>query len=163
MAAWLDAAARRLAGALNGVGVASLVVLLAVTVVDVSGRYLFNRPLLGALELSEFMLVFLVFCGLASTDLKNGHVTVDVVVERFRPRLQGVSDGVAALLGTGLWAVIAWRSAAQAEKVRVVGEVSSNLVLPIYPFIWTAAIGSGLFACVLLIRALKAFVRAARP
>lgn len=163
MAASLDVATRRLASALNGVGVASLVVLLALTVVDVGGRYLFNRPLLGALELSEFMLVFLVFCGLAYTDLRNGHVTVDVVVERFPPRLQGVFDGIAALLGTGLWAVIGWRSAVQAEKVRVAGEVSSNLVLPIYPFIWTAAIGSSLFACVLLIRALKAFARAARP
>ena len=146
---------------LNGVGLLALVVLALVTVTDVAGRYLFNHPLLGALELSEFMMVFVAFGCFAYTELHNGHVDVDVFVIRFPPRARALCESFAALLSTGLWGVIAWRTATQAQKVRAASEVTSNLLLPVHPFIWVAAVGSGAFALMLLVRTLKALRRVA--
>lgn len=159
----LDAMVERSVRVLNGIGLTSLAVLGLVTVADVVGRYLFNRPLLGALELSELMMVFLIFTCLAYTELQNGHVEVDVLVNRFPPRARAICESFAALLSSGLWGAIAWRTAVQGQKVRVAAEVSMNLALPTYPFVWVAAVGSGAFALVLLVRMLNAFRRAVQP
>ena len=43
------------------------------------------------------------------------------------------------------------------------GETTSNLLLPVAPFIWTAAVGSAVFALVLLVRILKALRRVVQP
>ncbi len=148
---------------LNGTGLLALVVLALVTVIDVIGRYVCNRPLLGALELSELMMVFLAFGCFAYTELQKDHVEVDVFVNRFPPRARAACETFAAVLSTGLWGLIAWRTAMQAQKVRAASEVTSNLLLPVYPFLWVAAVGSAAFALTLLIRTLKALRRVAAP
>ena len=161
IAASLDAIIQRGVRVLNGVSLLALVVLALVTVTDVVGRYVFNRPLLGALELSELMMVFLAFGCFAYTELQNGHVDVDVFVNLFPPRVRAACESVAAILSTGLWGLTAWRTAMQAQKVRAVNEVTSNLLLPVHPFIWVAAVGSAAFALTLFIRTLKALRRVA--
>jgi TRAP-type C4-dicarboxylate transport system permease small subunit len=147
----------------NGVGLLALAGLAAVTVADVAGRYALNRPVLGALELSEFLMVLLTFACLAPTELQNGHVAVDVVVDRFPPRARALAEGLAALLGAGFWGLIAWRTALQAARAYAAGETTSNLLLPVAPLVWTAAAGSALFALALLARALEALGRRRQP
>jgi TRAP-type C4-dicarboxylate transport system permease small subunit len=148
----LDAAVRRCVGVANGIGLVALVAMTLVTVVDVAGRYLLNRPLPGALELSELLMVFLVFGCFAYTELQNGHVDVDVLVNRFPPWGRAVCEALAALLSTGFWGVVAWRTAVRALDIRAAGETSTILGLPIWPFVGIAAAGSVLFMFVLLYR-----------
>ena len=145
------------------VSMAALVVMALLTIVDVGGRYLLNRPLLGALELSEVMLVLMVFGCFAYTERQNGHVDIDVVVTRFSPRAQALTESVAALLSTAFWGVIAWRTGVRALDVQGAGETTANLGLPVGPFIWIAAVGSALFTLTLVARVLRAFGRIARP
>ena len=54
---------------LNIVGVSTLMVMMVLTVADVSLRYLINQPIPGAFELTEFLLVILASFGLAA---RNG-------------------------------------------------------------------------------------------
>ena len=154
---------RRAIGVGNAVSLASLVVMTLVTVVDVAGRYLFNRPLSGALELSELLMVFLVFGAFAVTELQNGHVDIDVLVARFSPRARALSESFAALLSVGFWGVITWRTALHAQNVRAAGETTPNLSLPIAPFVWVAAVGTAFFTLALAVRLLGALRRLARP
>jgi TRAP-type C4-dicarboxylate transport system permease small subunit len=139
---------------LTVVGAGCLAAMGLITVADVAGRYLLNRPVPGALELSEFALALLVFLGLGSTGLRGSQVVVDVALERFPPRLRTVSAVVNALLAIGFWALIAWRSAAQAKEVALKGEVSAILALPTSPFVYAVALGSAVMAVALLGRLL---------
>src|SRR5262249_27362496 len=128
-----------------------------VTVVDVAGRYLFNRPLPGALELSELLMVFLVFGAFAVTELRNGHVDIDVVVNRMPPRARACSETLAAVLSTAFWGAITWRTALHAQNVWRAGETTPNLGLPIAPFVWIAAGATLLFTLALFARIVAAF------
>jgi TRAP-type C4-dicarboxylate transport system permease small subunit len=129
------------------------------TVADVLGRYLLNRPVAGTLELSEFALALLVFLGLGATGLSGNQVVVDIVSERFPRRLRAISDACNALLGIGFWAVIAWRTVIQAHEVASKGEVSTILAVPVYPFVYAVACGSVVMAVALLGRFLVALPR----
>ena len=159
----LDTAVRRGVGVVNAIGLVALVAMTLVTVVDVGGRYLLNRPLPGALELSELLMVFLVFGCFAYTELQNGHVDVDVLVLRFPPWGRAACEAAAALLSAGFWGAIAWRTWVRALDIRGAGETSTNLGLPIWPFVGVAAAGSVLFTAVLLYRRVDVVRRLIRP
>src|SRR3546814_8744945 len=50
------------------------------TFVDVVGRYVFNSPLPGALELTEIMMASLIFTILPVVSARSDHITVDLLV-----------------------------------------------------------------------------------
>jgi len=159
MAGALGTLLRGAVGVANVVSLVGLVTMTLTTVADVAGRYLLNRPLPGALELSELLMVFLVFGAFAVTELRNGHVDIDVVVSRFPPRGRALSETFAALLSAAFWGAITWRTALHAQNVWGAGETTPNLGLPIGPFVWVAAAGTALFTLALLARTLATLRR----
>jgi len=63
-------------------GVAASAILLGMmllTVVDVIARYAFNRPLRGAFEVTELLLLVLIFAGLPLVSLADEHAVMDFV------------------------------------------------------------------------------------
>ena len=158
-AARVDAVVAPVCRLLTMVGAGCLAAMGLLTVADVLGRYLLNRPVAGALELSEFALALLVFFGLGTTGLSGNQVVVDIALERFPRRLRAVSDAFNALIGIGFWAVIAWRTTVQAHEVASKGEVSTILAVPVYPFVYAVAAGSVVMAVALLGRFLVALPR----
>ena len=145
--------------AASAIAVAALAVLCAVTVVDVVGRYRFNRPLLGAVEMSEFLMVILNFGGLALTELRGGHIRVDFFIEWLPQRVRALLEAVAALLGVAFWGFVSWRATVHLLRVREAGEVSANLAIPTWPFYLAVTVGCGLFAIALIGRAVGALRR----
>jgi TRAP-type C4-dicarboxylate transport system permease small subunit len=149
---------RAAAAAASAVAVAALAALAAVTVLDVAGRYLFNKPLLGAIEMSEFLMVFLSFGGLALAELRNGHITVDFFVGALPERARAWLEAAGALLGVVFWGFVAWRATVHAARIWAVGEVSANLAVPTWPFYLAVTVGCGLLAIALIGRVIR-FVR----
>lgn len=127
----------------------ALAALVLVTVVDVAGRFLFNKPLFGGVEISEFLLLFIGFGGMAYAERNQAHITVDFFVTALPQRARTSLDWVAALLGTAFWTIVAWRAIEHAQQIREAAEVSLNLAIPTYPFYIVVAAGSGLFALLL--------------
>ena len=112
------------------------------TVTDVFLRYAFNSPIMGTPELSEFMMVIVVFPALAWCALVRKHVRVDLLVTYLPRRAQLAIDGFTLLLTIVVFAFITWRSFLES------GEVSSQtslLNLPHAPFYWVLTAGMGLF------------------
>jgi TRAP-type C4-dicarboxylate transport system permease small subunit len=141
--------------AAGAVAVAALAALAAVTVVDVAGRYLFNKPLFGAIEMSEFLMVLLSFGGLALAELRNGHITVDFFLGALPDRARALLEAAGALLGIAFWGFVAWRAAVHAGRIREVGEVSANWAVATWPFYLAVTVGCGLLAVALVGRVIR--------
>ena len=143
------------AAAASAVAVVGLAALAMVTVVDVAGRYLFNKPLLGAIEMSEFLMAILSFGGLALAELRNGHITVDFFVGALPERGRAWLEAVGALLGIAFWGFVAWRAAVHSMRILAAGEVSANLQVPTWPFYLMVTAGCGLLAFALIGRVVR--------
>ena len=65
--------------ALEWVGTATLFALMAIVVVDVAGRNLFNRPLPWGTEVLEVLLAAMVFALYPLLALRSRHITVDLI------------------------------------------------------------------------------------
>ena len=65
---------------------------------DLSGRFLFNSPIRGATEMSEYLLVAIAFLSLGYAQLKGIHISVNTIFRFFPKRLQTLLDIIFTLL-----------------------------------------------------------------
>jgi TRAP-type mannitol/chloroaromatic compound transport system permease small subunit len=136
-----------------------LVLMMFLTVTDVFLRKVFNRSILGTVEVSEFLLLIIIFFTLAETEIFNGHVKVDLVIGRFGGRVQAMVDMVTQIVCFFLCGLITWSTLVYSEQMRASGEVSQDLWIPIYPFVYIVAVGCAILALTVLINFLKAFMK----
>ena len=136
-----------------------LLLLTGFTVLDVVLRYAFSAPFSGSFEFTEFMMSAIVFLAIAYTGWTGGHVSVDLL-ERWldRPSLRFL-PAIMCFAGAALFAVIAWQAAR--ETIATIDQISNMLRWPHYPFRFTVAFGSAMFAIVLLIQGIQSLQRPA--
>lgn len=150
---------------LFALGVFACVVLfamMALTFVDVLGRYLLNRPLPGAYEMIAFMMPLMIFAALPVVCYNEDHVTVDLL-EGFTPRSwRRWQGGAVGLLGAIVLGVLAWRLFVQAVDNGRNDEVSTEHLWPLSIFGYFMAAMSVLACVTLLVVAIQHW-RGTRP
>lgn len=145
-----------LARALELAASALLMALMAVTVVDVVGRYLLGAPLPGAFELTELLLCALVFAALPLVSRAGGHVEVDLLVGFLPAGAARACALFAAAVSAVALVWFAWRLGVVAVDLAGTGARSNALAIPFAPFA-----GFGALAC--LAAAAFGLLRELRP
>jgi TRAP-type C4-dicarboxylate transport system permease small subunit len=135
---------------LNYLGTTVLVAMMLLTVADVSMRYVLSLPILGSTELTEYMIVCVVFLGLAWCAIKERHIKVDLVVSRFSPRLQASVKSITLFLGLGICALTTWRSFLEAIDALNSRRASPLLTVPAYPFYLVFSLGFAILCLVMI-------------
>lgn len=110
-----------------------LFAMMALTMVDVAGRYIFNYPVQGSVELTELLMVAVIFCGIALSTLERGHVTVDLVAMAIKGRLRWIQKTLGDLVSfliVGVLAFVCWGKAAEVSDY---GDRTAVLFIPIAP------------------------------
>ena len=97
------------------------------TVVDVIARYAFNRPLRGAFEVTELLLLVLIFAGLPLVTLLDDHITVDLLDPLVPDRLFRIQHAGVCLIGFVATAYLAWRLWLRAVGMDDAGETTAQL------------------------------------
>lgn len=143
-------------GAFFALGMAVLVV------VDIVLRQFFNRPMAGIVELETFMVAVLCFVGLAYTQIKGGHVSIDLLVGRIPTRVRAVLECIFPAFGLFLFGVIAFQYGVRVMDSIRLREISDILVWPYWPFFLITAAGCALLAIVFLAEGLRGFARIVR-
>ncbi|MBW2066862.1 MAG: TRAP transporter small permease [Deltaproteobacteria bacterium] len=140
-------------------GTACIILMMLLTVVDVVLRFLFHNPILGAYEISECLMVVLVFSSMAYTEKVDNHVKVDIFYLRLSDKLRGILDCITNLMGSSVLFLIVWTNIKMAYKKWIFGDITGSLPIPIYPMHLIIAAGSALFCAVLLVYTIRAAER----
>lgn len=146
---------------LSWIAGAALFVLMALTVYDVVKRIWWDATP-GLIELVSLLFVFVVYFGLAIAAVKGDHVSVDLLVGRLKPRVQAIIASFIGLLSFGVWAIIAWQSAAVAVEQFKLGEYSPALNIKLSPFRVVLVIGVVVLCLALLLQLVTHWRKAAR-
>ena len=155
---------RRTEWLLGGLAALALVGMVLLTCIDVVGRYLLNRPLTGAFELSEMAMGALVFASLPLVTLRRQHVTVDLLDSLLPAGWRVAQDAAANLVAAACVGLVAWRLWIKASEMLANGETTAVLKIPMYPLVHAMALLSGLTAVVIVAMAwLDARARMGRP
>lgn len=108
---------------------------------DTAGR-LFNRPVLGAVEITEALLAAVIFLALPYAQRHGGHVVVDIVIQSFSERWRKVLHFFALVLTLAAFVLLAKQGYEGAAHAWRVGEVSAGyLPVPVWLSKLMAAVG----------------------
>lgn len=110
-----------------------LVGLMMLTFADVLGRNVFNHPLLGATELTEYTLVAVTFLAYPIVAYRHGHVTVDLFDRMFGEKGIRVLTVIGDIIGAGVYAILAYRMWLQGIRLLSYGDITPQLGIPVAP------------------------------
>ena len=148
---------------LNRFAVGLLLLLTFLTLGDILLRKFFNRGILGALELSEFLMTVIVFLSLAQGEILQRNVSFDLVLNRLPDRVRRQIRLLAGLVFGCFFGLIAVAVVTYGRSMQTVGEMSPDLLIPKYPFIYVTASGCAMLSLVLFLEFLSALFERQRP
>lgn len=130
------------------VSMAGYVALMILMALDSIMRYVFSAPIEGSEEVVELTLVVAVFTGMAYTQVKKGHIGVDIVYSFLKPGVRRVIDSISSLLIAILLFLVIWQSVLRAG--RVTEETTVAFFIPITPFYLVLAMACTVWLLVVL-------------
>jgi len=143
-------------------GVASSAILFAlmlITFADVVSRYLLNWPLRGAFEITELLLLVLIFAGLPLVSHADEHVTMDFIDRMLpAPVVPGLIRAVHALSAAVMF-FLAWLVWLKAGRIAGYGDTTDVLRIPVGPFVYFM---SAAIALTGLVHVLRVFIPGTR-
>lgn len=134
----------------NYIGVGVLTFMMLLTVSDVIMRFLFNSPILGTVELTEYLMIPVVFLGLAWCAVRRENIKVDILIRKLNPRPRSILDSITCFFSLVIMIFITWQSYSEMAYVKESSKVSDILHIPAYPFYIVLTLSCFLLCIVLL-------------
>ena len=140
---------------INWIGYLSLTGMVLVTSINVFGRYVLNKPLLGEVDMVQLGMA--VFGGVAVfiAATRRHHVGVDVLIVRFPRHIQLMLSSFAALLGFLTIGVLALEVFIDGIGTVENGSTTETLLVRVGPFELIFAVFLFLFCLTMLIQVFR--------
>lgn len=100
---------------------------------NIAGRYFFNRPIDGTLEIGQLVLATVIFFNLAHAEMKNSHIRVVAVLELLPRKWRDKIETAILAVGFLMMVLMAWRSIPFALESFHMREVHMSVDVPIWP------------------------------
>jgi len=144
-----------LANILVSIAGAALAMMMFMMAIDVIGRYFFNSPLPGGLEMVEFFMALIVPLSIAYCASKRSHVAVDLVVDHLPKILRQILRVIVTILSIVFVALISWQNFLYIFEIRDSNLTSAVLKIPAYPFVASVFVGMTVFAFIMFVYLFK--------
>lgn len=133
---------RVLVNLLAGLAGASLMLMVLVTSLDVVLR-VFRISLTGAYDIVKIASAVTIAAALPYTTAVKGHVAIEYFFHKLGRRGRVVVDTFMRLLDMSLFSLLAWQSVLYGNRLKLSGEVSLTLQLPVFwvPYVIAASCG----------------------
>lgn len=139
---------------LSGTAALVMFLMMALTLVDVLGRYLFSAPVTGAFEVTELMLAAVIFLGLPLITAEGGHIAVDILDSALSDRVLAVQYWLVGLINVLAFGVFAWVLWEHAFKVLRYEDTTAVLQIPYAWLAFLMAVTVSVSALILFIKLL---------
>ncbi len=112
-------------------------------------------PVRGTFELMGYFGAITTAFALGYTQMKRGHVAVDILVLRFSRKTQRTLNGINHFVCMIFFALVGWQIAEYGTTLWNTGEVTETLRVIYYPFTYCVALGCATLSLVFMTDLLK--------
>lgn len=116
-------------------------------------------PIDGTFELMGFFGAIITAFALGYTQMKKGHIAIDIVVNQFSAKTVRLLEAINHLTCMVFFGIVSWRLFVWAGTLCRTGEITETLRIIFYPFTYGVALGCLVLTLVLLIDLLKLLVK----
>lgn len=145
--------------ALRNVCMSLLFVMMMLGTVDVSGRYLFNKPILGTFEIFEILLPAIVLLGLGYTQENKAHVRMEILVSRLSSRKQTILNFVTNGCALFISVLILWRGWVLTTDYWRIGRMVPTIEVPLFLPQLLVPLGALMLSLVLIVQMIQYIVQ----
>ena len=131
------------------------IVLLNVTDVLLAKTY---KPVLGAYEITQRLLLCTVFASFAYTQTKKGHINMTILIVKFPRAVRFVFYTITSLLSVFAAGALAYAAFYQGGVSIGIGAATEILYIPLYPFFYVQSLAMVAFTIVLIFDAVMSFL-----
>lgn len=131
---------------LNILGLCFVGFMMLLTVADVLLRWIFNRPITGVFEITEYLLVVIMAFTVPWCTIQDKQMKVDLVVSRFKRHIQVIIDTLTCMLSLAICIIITWHTFTEAIYIYESGRASALLEVPAYPVYFLLSFGFGVLS-----------------
>jgi TRAP-type transport system small permease protein len=135
----------------SALAASALFAIMVLTLIDVSGRKLISTSLPGSLELTELLMVVVIFAGLPLVSLRGEHVVFDSLDPYLPKGLRRVQDALVDLLCALALGGVAWLMWIKAGQMTEYGDTTAQLKITQGPFVYLMSLLCALTALVHLL------------
>jgi TRAP-type transport system small permease protein len=128
--------------------------MMALTFVDVVARYVFNRPLRGAFEVTELLLLVLIFGGLPLVSHADEHVTMDFI-DKLLGRGRDLWQRAVQVVCAAIMFLLTWLVWIKANRISAYADATDVLRILYGPFVYFMALMIALAGLIHLYKALE--------
>jgi TRAP-type C4-dicarboxylate transport system permease small subunit len=153
----LEKAVKKTSSILSAIGEGMLFVLMLLGAGDVIGRYIFNKPIIGAQEIGTVLLGVMVFFSWGSTQIAKAHVNVDLFTLHFPPRVRAIVDLVTTFLSLILFSLIFWQAAVTGKDFHEAGRLIYVIHWPLAPFQFVVSFVALVLCLVFIMQMIESF------
>jgi TRAP-type C4-dicarboxylate transport system permease small subunit len=114
--------------------------MMLLTVVDVVARYVFSRPVRGAFEVTELMLLVLIFAGLPLVSFADEHAVMDFIDRLFGRRGQHRLQRLVQVANASFMFLLAWLVWRKADRIWAYRDATDVLRIVYGPFVYFMAL-----------------------
>ena len=110
-------------------------VIMIITAIDVTARYVFNQPLLWGWLLNRLLFgVFILFAGVY-TLVKGEHIRIEIFYDHFPPQIKRIARLIALAALVAFLGVLVWQSSWMGWNSLMMSEKAAGAFrIPLYPF-----------------------------
>ena len=137
-----------------------LIAMIFLTCANVFLRFVWI-PVSGTFELMGYFAAVLTAFALGYTQIRHGHIAVDIVVLHFSKRTQTILNAINYLICMVFFVLAAWQISKYATTLLETGEVTETLQIIYYPFPYGVALGCAVLSLVFLVDFLKLLMKKA--
>ena len=152
MTSWMDRLLKWTCGLVSALALFGIMWLM---LFDVIGRKYFNHSIPGALEVTEILMVVVIFGALPLVSWRGEHIVFDSLDGVIPRMLKGLQHRAVHLCCAGTFAFLGLQLVKRAERFAEYGEVTAHLALSLAPVAWTMALFLWLTALVHLLFVVK--------
>ena len=126
----------------NGISSFLLIAMMLLVVANVAGRRIFNVPVHGALEITEFIMVAIVYFTFSHTQAIKSHIRVELLLGVMSRRTRLIFDLITYIFGFVIFVLITWQAVmCFLDSWGIREETDGYIAFPIYPAKFTIPIG----------------------
>ena len=151
---FLERLSRFLTRLMVGIAGVFLVAMVTLTCSDILLRRLW-KPISGTVELVAFFGAVVTAFALGYTQMRRGHVSVDVVINLFPSGAKRFLNMLSSAICAAFFAAVAWRITQWSTTIWQTGEVTETLRIIYYPFSYAVAFGCAILSLVFITEFLR--------
>jgi TRAP-type C4-dicarboxylate transport system permease small subunit len=146
------------ANTLDKIGTVVFILMVCMLVYSVIVRKA-GYPLKGVMELSEFGMVLVTFLFMSANYFKSDQMTMDTFVEKLPKKGCHIIGAFVHLVNFVILGLMSWRLFLQGSIVQGMGQTSTILAFPIFPFIYIAGACSVVLTAVYILHFLNSLIK----